>query len=72
MHETDTSKNGSKTKAIRYQVLNPDRGGYFRTVKSNYHKQSALNILEQHRKNYIATGILVEYAPGPHQSQAAV
>lgn len=54
-------------------LLNPDRGGDFRTVKSNYHKQSALNLLERQRKNYIATGILVEYTtpvPPPRQDAA--
>ena len=47
---------------MQQTLINPDRGGDFRTVKSNYYKQSALNILERQRKNYIATGILIEYA----------
>ena len=69
MREKYSSTDSSATKAISYQVINPDRGGYFRTVKSNYYKQSALNILERQRKNYIATGILIEYTTNtPRQS----
>lgn len=42
-------------------LINPDRGGYFRTVKSNYWKQSAVNFYERTRKNYMATAVLIEY-----------
>lgn len=47
-------------------LINADRGGYFRTVKSNYWKQSAVNFFERKRKNYMATAVLIEYEDQPN------
>lgn len=49
-------------------LINPDQGGYFRTVKSNYWKQSATNFFERKRKNYMATAVLIEYEEDPSHS----
>lgn len=65
MHETDTSKNGSKIKTIRYQVLNPDRGGVIiKTIKSNYYKQGLTNFLLPRFPSHSAPAILIEYDEG--------
>lgn len=49
-------------------LINADRGGCFRTVKSNYWKQSATNFLERKRKNYMATAVLIEYEEDTYPS----
>lgn len=50
----------------KLSLINADRGGYFRTVKSNYWKQSAANFFERKRKNYMATAVLIEYNDSPN------
>lgn len=44
-----------------FKILNPDKDGCACTIKANYYKMSAYNILFKRCSGFMAMGVLIEY-----------